>query len=230
MLAGLLEAARRRAEGYALDHAGLGELLKTVHKPAVPGSKKSWWTAFMEWLRGRFPKMERSPQLDRLAAWLDGLLPSAQTVKFLFYGLLVTVLLAALAILLLEIRAAGLAAYIGNFFRARSRRSRRESPQQIRAEPGMDEIRGLPLSARTPALLKLCISLLVRRRFIESDKGLTNRELLQRLHAGHPELSKSFERLVDCAEYYVYGEHAPTDEGVGESFIHAERVLQAAVV
>ncbi len=221
-------ASRGKGGNYAFDHAGLNELLKGIYKPALQEPKEwSWWQAFREWLRSHFPKMGKSPELNRFAEWLDALLPSAQTVKFLLYGALATIFIIALIVLLQEIRASGLAEYVRNFSRAKSRKLGAQ-PQPSRHEPDLADIRRLPLSARMPALLKLCIATLVRRKYIASDRGITNRELLRWLQRNHPVLAPPFEQLMNYAEYCIYGGREATADDVEDSFEHAASIMHTA--
>jgi hypothetical protein len=228
-LRNILDAAATRGKGgnYAFDHAGLDELLSGIYKPASQGAKEwSWWQAFREWLRKHFPKIGKSPELNRFAEWLDALLPSARTVKFLLYGSLATIFITALVVLLLEIRASGLAEYIRYFSRGKSRKPGARL-QPGHHEPDLAEIRKLPLSARMPALLKLCIATLARRKYVASDRGITNRELLRWLQRNHPILALPFEQLMNYAEYCIYGGREATEVGVEDSFKHATSIIHA---
>jgi hypothetical protein len=204
-LGGLAEQYSR-SRRHAPDTASLPKALESLQEqtPKIP----SWWQSLKSWLKNWLSRSDSA-----LASWLNRLLDrwSAQTdvsvtfLKIVMYCLTALVVIAAVVIVVREIRAVAL-----------GRRARRTLPAQSSnaVQPESDLERGLIPGAATDALAML-LRALVRRLLqlgrLRADRSLTHRELVVRSVFENEEQRAAFADVAFAAEANFYGprERAP---------------------
>jgi hypothetical protein len=135
-------------------------------------------------------------------------------------GLVLTVMVLAAALVISEMRAAGL------FLRRRSN----DSPAQ-RYEPGSDTPRPeamldtAPLTEKPAILLRLLVNGLSGKGRLREERHLTHRELIGRAVLDDDSQRERFARVAGLAEGLLYGPKAPSLESIEGIVVDGRELL-----
>lgn len=168
-------------------------------QPPGPHSAPSWWNHLEAWLR------DRLAPLQGLLKWfrsLPGGSPGAGTRRVLLVAASALILLSLVAIIIRELRAAGV---FGQDRRRRSRARRRVANTGVTATRGGigDDAQGA--LDRPASALRLLIEALRRSRRIERDGNLTCREILTRAVFDTHGQRQGFASIALLAERELFG-------------------------
>jgi hypothetical protein len=190
-----------RSQWHAPDTASLSKALESLQEQAPKNS--SWWQSLKTWVKNWLARSDSA-----LASWLNRLLDrwsastdvSATFLKMVTYCLTVLVVIAAVVIVVREIRAAG----VGR--RAR----RRAGPDSSSAvAPETDLELGLVAGGGAADALAVLLRALVRRLLelgrLRADRSLTHRELVLRSVFESEEQRAAFAAVAFGAEANFYG-------------------------
>lgn len=186
---------------------------------------KSWWEIVRDWLRhwlggesGKFPSW--------FTQWLEKLTVSELVLQILLCTLVVIVVGLAIAVIVVELRAAG-------FFAKRAGAAQRnfglgaDSPTS--GSITLADVEAALAVDRPGMMLRLLISILVKDNRLVVERNLTHRELTRRVqfdespNASSPDRTR-FQELALLAEAIRYG-RSGVDQGATPQ---AQRVMQGA--
>jgi hypothetical protein len=141
-----------------------------------------------------------------LSEWLrDVTIPDAVSQGIVF-GAIVLVILLALAVVLNELRAAGV-------FRRDARDRSRDDGNRARAGAAQRMVDSLQGEGEAPALLRLLVGTLVVRGRLRGERALTHRELCTHARFDDDAQRATFSRIAMLAEQTVYaGTPVPPEE------------------
>jgi hypothetical protein len=193
---------------------GVGSLpgiLESLANEQTP-LKKSWWDVFKSWLA------QHSDALDRLDRWLDHLRQSTTLFQAITYSLAAFVVLAAIAVILNELKANG--AIRRERRRARAGKSgiQTVSAQSVEAEP-------VALADKLTALLRELVRRLTQTRRLNRDRSLTHRELVTRSAFDSESQRAVFATVAGAAESVVYGPDGATAEQLNAALLNGRSLL-----
>lgn len=162
---------------------------------------RSWRAAFMEWLRSWFANRDAgsSGWLDRL---LERLALSIDVVKALTYGLLALVVVAAVVLVVRELRAAGLLSRRGGFA---PRSDAAAMPGTGASAPDIVDLDAVALRDQPAVLLRLLVARLLANGQLRVERSLTHRELVTHSAFADAESRTRFLRVAQLAERALYG-------------------------
>lgn len=186
----------------ALDTAALPEILKTLRQTQAP-APNALWQALKAWVSDWLSRLD-----SRLGSWVDRLLDkvgsAVSVANVLLYGLIGLVLIAAAAVIVGEMRAAGL------FHRRRARATGRkrglDMPAPAVQPPVID---ALPIHERPSQLLRMLVRRLVETGRIDRDRSLTHDELVARGVFDNAEQRAAFRAVAGVAARILYGAQRP---------------------
>ena len=187
------------------DFHGLAEILNNT---LIPEQEQdlSWWQQFLNWLAEFFEKTD-SQQPDWLKDWLAKLSIPPWVVKAFYTGMVILLTILFLAIVIVEVRAAG----ISNWFRRRSAQLRNNQPQRRQAAEAMltwDAILQLPAKEKILSSYKKLLYLLANQNLIPKDSSLTNFEIQTYLEKSLGGEQAVFRQLICGVETTLYGDQA----------------------
>lgn len=195
-LAHLARRYRNESTGAAPDTGALGAVLEQLEKERIK-PKRSWWTAFTDWLRSWFASRDAG-SVSWMERVLNGLAASADVIIAITYIVLGIVVIAAVWFIIRELRLAGWLL-------------RRRAPDTavvvaaIEAEP---EPRDLDIAAprdQPALLLRLLVARLRANGQLPQERSLTHRELVSRGTFADSDSRVCFERVSRLAERVMYG-------------------------
>lgn len=218
-------AARYReppaGEFSEIEIATLKPILQSLQQAAQRGERPlTLLERFKQWLRSVFDK----PQSDSeswLSRWLENVEVSEAVSRAIVYGLVILVIVLALAVLVNELRAAGL-------LRRRPRAGKRG---EIEADAAPDattmtlaDLDRVAPNDRPSVLLRMLVATLVKTGRLRAERSLTHREL--GLRAGFDETAQRecFQRVAALGERVIYGDGRVQDDEV-ETVVQAGRIL-----
>jgi len=201
-LASLLGRYEGAAPSLALDTASLPEILKTLRQTQAP-APNALWQAFKAWVSSWLSRLD-----GRFGSWVDRLLgrvgSAASVVNVLLYGLIGLVLIAATAVILSEMRAAGLLRRPR--VRATGRNEGLELPAPAVPSPVVDV---LPIYERPSQLLRSLVRRLVETGRLDRERSLTHDELVARSTFDNAEQRAAFRAVAGVAARILYGAQRP---------------------
>jgi hypothetical protein len=189
-----------RSQWHAPDTASLSKALESLQEQAPKGS--SWWQSLKTWVKNWLARSDSA-----LASWLNRLLDrwsgstdvSVTFLRMVTYCLTLLVVIAAVVIVVREIRAAG----VGR----RARRGAGAEPSNTVA-PTTDLELGLVAESATDALaalLRALVKRLLQLGRLRADRSLTHRELVLRSVFESEEQRAAFAAVAFGAEASFYG-------------------------
>lgn len=173
-----------------------------------------------KWLRSVFDRPGSDSQ-SWLSRWLDDVQVSAAVSRAIVYGLVILVIVLAIAVLLNELRAAGLL----------RRRVRAGKDVQIAAGADRDPATMTPadldkvaLQDRPSVLLRMLVATLVKTGRLRTERSLTHRELGLRATFDEAAQRECFQRIAALGERVIYGDGRIPEDDVA-TMVQAGRTL-----
>lgn len=185
-----------------------------------PVQPKSWWQALKEWLQSFYPEKKAASDSSWLTRWLTKFRPSADVTRTLVYVLLSIVVLAAIAVVINELRAAGLL----------KRREKRIKPHSAvvtlpaYASLATRSLDGAALHDQPAILLGMLVMRLLDSRRLSTERFLTHRELTTHASFADGNQRECFAEVAGLAERLMYGPNNTADEQVAR-VVNAGRAL-----
>ena len=203
-LAALVSRYGESERGPAPDIAALPGILKSLASEQ-PAPARSWMNAVKAWLKTWLAK--HPDALTWLDRWVDRIGQSATLLHVIYYSLIAIVLLAAAAVIVNELRAAGL---LG------SGRRRAPAPPD-RGRPGVDpqesgDLEPTALADQLAVLLRSLVLRLMQSRRLGAERSLTHRELVARSAFDTDSQRAAFASVAGAAESIMYGPRAAIPE------------------
>lgn len=165
-----------------------------------PPASATWWERLRSWLashldfdRNRWPDWLRS-----LTGWRSG-------AVFFFYGSICLLVIAAVAVVVIELRAAG----VSGAWRRRARSQRRPIREDAGAgepSPGLIDVDAAAEHLRPALLLRLLVTALTRAHRLEREAVMTCRELIAAARFDNAAEREIFARVALLAEQGLYGD------------------------
>lgn len=193
----LTESYAGPKSGHGPDLAALPPILKALARDQLPRTH-SWWDAFRAWLKSWVA--QHPGALSWLDRWLDRLGQSESVFHVIYYSLIAVVLIGAVAVIVIELKAIG----AGRQWRRRSSAAR---GAQLPAAAD-DEAAGPEpdaLADKLTALLRKLVKRLMQTRRLDTERSLTHRELIARSAFDEVSQREVFSTVAGAAESTVYG-------------------------
>ena len=181
----------------------------------------SWWQQFLNWLAEFFERNE-SAQPDWLKDWLSKLSIPAWFVEGFYMGTVILLAIMLLAIIVVEVRAAG----VSNWFKRRSRQLGLHKSQIRRDQDALltwEAILQLPDREKILSAYHKLLHMLANGNWIPKDSSLTNYEIQSRLETTLGGEQPVFRQLVRSVETTLYGDEAPDPETLNKVIRRAEQ-------
>jgi hypothetical protein len=178
------------------DIAALPGILDAMAREQTPTSK-SWWDAFKAWLKGWLG--QHADSLNWLDRWFERLGQSVTLTKVISYSLVTLVILAALAVIVNEFKAAGRARRAGHAASVAG------GGDPAGADPAAQGAEPIAPADTLAALLRRLVDRLMQTRRLDSERSLTHRELVARSVFDSDAQRAVFARVARTAESLLYG-------------------------
>jgi hypothetical protein len=189
------------------DPGSLRQVLSEFEQAQAP--PPSLWERFKSWLNEWLSGEDRQAP-TWLEEMLERLTVPAVVMKIILYSLLAAIVAMAIAVIVIELRAAGLFAKRN----AAGRAMLGDSPDALFGKSAtMGDVEAAPLLERPAMLLRLLVSALVAKRRLAAARGLTHRELAQRAQLQTLDRVR-FERLTRLAETIRFGRAVSADDAL----------------
>jgi hypothetical protein len=182
--------------GSTLSSASLRTIAQHLSQPPAFGS---WWERFKTWLASWL-----ASDRNRWPDWMRYLPNLGAGARYFVYGAVALLVIAAVAVIVVELRAAG----VGG---ARQRRTRRKrpaiaGPTFVAGAVFPTDLEAAPEHLRAVVLLRLLVTALNRSQRIERDGVLTCRELIRAARFDTPMQREIFSSVALSAERVLYGD------------------------
>ena len=185
-----------------LDPAALTPILATLQPPQSE-QPLSLFERFKHWLRNAFDRQQADSE-SWLSRWLQGARVPDAVSRALIYGSIVLILALALAVVINELRAAGV-------FRRNAKRA--HSAKSTAATTNAAALAMLGGEGRAPALLRMLVHTLVHSGRLRTERSLTHRELCTQAMFDDDTQRARFRQVALLAERSVYaGAHVSDAE------------------
>ena len=199
----------------APDITALPGVLEALQGERSPASK-SWWDAGIAWFKGWLSR--HSDSLNWLDRWL-GQIGRASSSEWITYGLMTLVLIAAFAVVLNELKAAGA-------LRRRSAVKPASTPRDTTAHAGESaDMEPGARSRRLAELLRAIVSRLVQTGRLTAERSLTHRELVARSVFDSDSQRAVFAAVAGRAEAMLYGAQAGPPEDLDRTLREGGQLL-----
>ncbi|HEY6644171.1 DUF4129 domain-containing protein [Povalibacter sp.] len=192
------------------DIARLGPILDAIEEEQRVERPLTLFERFKRWMNGQMqrPSPEQETWLNR---WLKDFDVPERITRTIVYASILVILLAALAVVVNELRAAGI-------FR---RRGRRASVVPITGEGTFDLSRAtladldrVPAAERPALLLRVLVNTLLNTGRLRTEKSLTHRELGSRAAFDAVDQRHAFNRVASLSERILYGSRQVSPEEI----------------
>ena len=198
---------RAEANEHDLRAATLDDVLAGL-KLDEPTVAPTIWERIRMWLDEQFGG-RNAVAPEWLAKWLEQLSPSERVVRYLVIALGILLAAATTAVVINELRVAGLLA--GSVLRKYSPLAPPEPERPDSSARDWDDVARAPL-ARRPALILAIVLDTLRQRGRAPRDSLTHRELLRAGTGFDAEQSAAFTAVVTAAERVTFGDWRPVDD------------------
>ena len=198
------------AQPYSFDFQGLPRLLDNT-LVLEKENDMSRWERFLNWLAEFFEKTEpQQPQW--LKDWLAKLSVPPWALKAFYTGAVIVLAILLLAIVIVEVRAAG----ISNWFKRRAQASAgyTQTPQYYDAMLTWEAIFQLPDKDKILRSYNKLLHILIIKNLIPGDSSLTNHELQTCLENSLGGEQTVFRQLIRGVETTLYGDKAMDHDSV----------------
>jgi len=203
-------------------YSKLDSLLKDILKKE-PEKSDGIWERFGKWIKQFLPELDQD-QLDRLDKFVQSISIPEWLGKTIFYISGAIILASAFWIIFREWR---YYRRIGAYDKLARIGSGLPGAPASHQPMTLDELAGLPLQRKLPALLGWLIAHLMDRGDLPANHSLTNRELLRALRKHGSTDSEYFSDLVSESERIVYGNRIPEQDRV-DQFVAIARSMEPA--
>jgi hypothetical protein len=183
---------------------GASRLQAIARNLQAPATSVSWWQRLRSWLASWL-----GSDRNRWPDWLRSLTHWHAAMMALLYGCMALLVAGVVAVLVIELRAAGL---IGARRQPRlSRGSVMEAAGSDAPEISFADVEAAPVGLRPAILLRLLVTALTCARRLERDSIMTCRELITAARFDNAGQREIFARVALSAEQVLYGDprHAP---------------------
>lgn len=206
--------AERRAPG-GIATASLAPILESLDTQRRAEQPLTLFERFKRWLRQTF-QQEQGPSESWLSRWLENIDVPETVTRVIGYVLIALINILALAVLINELRAAGILRWSGT---QRKPSAAADAPQAAK-ELTLADLDATPPAERPSALLRILVATLVKRGRLRAERSLTHRELAARVALDDAAQRECFAHVSRLSERTVYGSaRVPQDE--------IDRVVQA---
>jgi hypothetical protein len=221
-LASLIERYQGSAPQGLIDAASLPGILKTLRQPEVTAAPSAW-DVFKSWISAWLSRFDRD-----LGSWVDRLLgrigSAASLASILLYGLIGLVLIAAGAVVVNELRAAGLLRRSAAPSSARA--ARLDLPMAAAQSPAIET---LPIYERPAQLLRLLVRRLRETGRLDRERALTHDELVARGVFDTTGQRAAFRAVAGLAARILYGAQRPPPSEVEPALAEGSALLTQIV-
>jgi hypothetical protein len=210
---------RRSTPQPLLDSAAMPEILKALRRAEAP-PPNAVWQAINTWIGDLLSKLDR-----RFGSWVDRLLGhlaiELSLVTVLLYGLIAIVVAAAAAVIVNELREAGLLRRPG------ARSPRRPGEDASAPDPQPVAIESLPIHERPAYLLRLLVRRLVETGRLDRERALTHDELVARGVFDSADQRAAFRAIASAAARILYGAQRPPPSELQEALAAGRTLLDS---
>jgi hypothetical protein len=174
--------------------ASLAAIAEQVNgkKVAVP---LTWWDRLKSWAKDWFSS-SGTPAKNWFDEWLRRMSNSTALLNAILYACMGIVILGALLVVFIEMRAAGM---------LRRKDARLSAPSQEAFGAGAMPAPSADNRSSVARLLSLLVARLIATRRLQFERTLTHRELVARSIFDTPEQRSAFAQVSQAAESLVYG-------------------------
>lgn len=203
-----------------IDVANLKPVLQALQQDQRSERPLTLIERLKQWLRSVFdrPKGDSGSWLNR---WLEDVKVSEAVSQAIAYGLVILVIVLAAAVLVNELRAAGLLRR-----KARAGKDARISIDAARGAavhaPG--DIDAVAPHDRPSVLLRMLVATLVKTGRLRAERSLTHRELVLRAAFDETAQRECFQQVAALGERVIYGDGRIPDDEV-DAIVQAGRTL-----
>lgn len=203
-----------------IEIASLKPILQSLQQQERTQRPLSLFERFRKWLRSVFDR-PGSDSESWLSRWLEDVKVSEAVSRAIVYGLVILVIVLAIAVLLNELRAAGLLRR-----QARARKDAQMAPDADLdpATMTLTDLDKVALQDQPSVLLRMLVATLVKTGRLRTERSLTHRELGVRAMFDEAAQRESFQRVAALGERMIYGDGHITDDEV-ETIVQTGRSL-----
>jgi hypothetical protein len=202
----------------------LAPILESLETQRRADQPLTFMERFKRWLRDLFQRRQ-NPSQSWLDRWLEEVDVPETVTRAIVYSLVALVILLALAVLINELRAAGI---LGSKGMARKRDALAGDVPRVAPELTLADLDAAPAAERPSALLRILVATLVKRGRLRAERSLTHRELVARVALEDAAQRECFSHVSRLSERTVYGNaRVPPDEI--DRIVQAGRELAAQI-
>jgi len=193
--------------------ATLPGILEALQQEQEP-DPDSWWSSFAGRLKEWLAHSDAwwAPWLNRWLDWVTRVQPSMTPSRMITYSLGILVVLTAVVVILLELKAAGV-------LRGRTRNAAAGSPATVPGAPAGSGMGQLAIADGLAELLRLLVVRLLQTGRLKAHRNLTHRELVSRSAFDSESQRTAFAAVASAAECLLYGPRSAAPE-------HLEPVIE----
>lgn len=203
-----------------IETASLTPILQALQQDRRSERPLTLFERIKKWLRSVFDKPQRDSE-SWLNRWLEDVKVSEAVSRAIVYGLVILVIVLAIAVLVNELRAAGLL----------RRKARAGKDVQLATDAARDpaartlaDLDAVAPNDRPSVLLRMLVATLVKTGRLRTERSLTHRELGLRAAFEETAQRECFQRVAALGERVVYGDGQVPDDEV-ETIVQAGRTL-----
>lgn len=225
-LSDLRQLADRYVERPApggISTGSLAPILESLDAERRAGQPPTLFERFKRWLRETFGKRQ-DPSDSWLGRWLENIDVPETVTRVVVYGLIALVTILALAVLINELRVAGI---LGSKEIERKPSAVAGDAAQATKESTLADLDATPPAQRPSALLRILVATLVKRGRLRAERSLTHRELVTRVSLDDAQ-RESFGQVSKLSERTVYG-NARVSPDEMDRVVQAGRELAAQI-
>lgn len=178
----------------------LAPILESLDEQPRAEQPLTLFERFKRWLRETFQRRQDASD-SWLSRWLDKIDVPETVTSVIVYVLIALVILLALAVLIIELRAAARGQSNG----VRRKHAAAGNAPQATKELTLADLDATPPAERPSALLRILVATLVKCGRLRAERSLTHRELLARVSLDDAAQRESFGEVSKLSERTVYG-------------------------
>ncbi len=198
----------------------LQPVLASLQEELRPDRPLTWFGRLKQWLRGIFDRQQEDTG-SWWERWLRDVEVPQKVTRGILYGLVALIVLLAVAVVLNEVRVAG----VLNRRVPRRGRSLGHDPASGLAPLTNADLDSVEPSERPAALLRMLVTTLVNSGRLRTEKSLTHRELGRRAMFDAAEQRECFERVASLGERLLYGAGGASGDEI-DKVVTAGRALE----